>query len=295
MAAPTGTISEAQAQQYASNFILVSQQKKSRLEGCVRVNSGITGASKTVERAGSTSAQLRTTRNGDSPLIKTPFDRRWIDLADYEWGDIIDDQDKAKMIADPMSTVLAAGVGAMNRTKDDVIIAAMRGSARAGTGSSATTVALPSGQKVEVGTTGLTLAKLISTKEILTAAEAYNEDDPEDMLYIAVGSKQITNLLNDDQITSGDYNTVKALVAGAIDTFMGFKFIRTERLYSSASVRYCLAWCKSGVDLGIGADIKARVSERADKSYAPYAYASMSLGAVRNEDEKVVEIACSEA
>jgi hypothetical protein len=188
-----------------------------------------------------------------------------------------------------------AGIAALNRTKDDVIIAAMRGSARAGTGDTATTVALPSGQKVAVAATGLTLAKLISTKEILTSAEAYNEDDPEDQIYIAVGSKQITNLLGDDQITSGDYNNVKALVAGAIDTFMGFKFIRTERLYSADSVRYCLAWCKSGMDFGMGKDVKSRVTERADKSFAVYAYAAMSLGAVRNEDEKVVEIACSEA
>lgn len=290
-----GDITEAFAQQYADNFILVAQQKKSRLEACVRPNPGIVGASKTVERAGATTARKRTTRNDDSPLIKTPFDRRWIDLADYDWGDLIDDQDKIRLMTDPTSVVVQAGVSSLNRTKDDVIIAAMTGSARAGTGTTATTVALPSGQKVAVGTTGLTLAKLITTKEILTAAEAFNEDDPEDQLFIAVTARQLSNLLSDNQVTSADYNTVRALVAGTIDEFMGFKFVRTQRLSKVSTTRYCVAWCKSGVDLGIGKDIKSRVTERADKSFAVYAYAAMSLGAVRNEDEKVVEVACSEA
>jgi hypothetical protein len=75
---------------------------------------------------------------------------------------------------------------------------------------------------------------------------------------------------------------------------MGFKFVRSQRFVKASTTRYCYAWCKSGMDLGVGADIKSRVSERADKSFAVYAYAAMSLGAVRNEDEKVVEIACTE-
>ena len=294
MATPTGTITEAFVQQYADNFLLVSQQKKSRLESCCRPNMGIVGASKSVDRAGSTSSRKRTSRNEDSPLIKTPFDRRWLDLVDYDWGDLIDDQDKLKMLIDPTSAVIASGVAALNRDKDDVIIAAMRGSARAGTGDSATTVALPAGQKIAVGTDGLTLAKLITAKEVISAAEAYNEDDPGDQLHIAVTAKQISELLNDTKVTSGDFATVKALVAGTIDTFMGFKFHRTQRLIAASTTRYCLAWCQSGMDFGMGNDIERRLSERPDKSFTPYAYAKMSVGAVRNEDEKVVEIACKE-
>jgi hypothetical protein len=39
----------------------------------------------------------------------------------------------------------------------------------------------------------------------------------------------------------------------------------------------------------------ARVSERDDKSYATQAYACMSIGATRMEEEKVVEILCTES
>lgn len=289
-----GDITEAFAQQYADNFIMVSQQKKSRLEQCCRVDSDIVGASKTVERIGSSSARKRTTRHDDSPVMDTPFDRRWVDLADYDWGDLVDDQDKIRLLTDPTSSVVQVGVAALNRSKDDVIIAAVGGSARAGTGSTATTIALPSGQKIVHGSTGLTLAKLITAKELLLTAEAINEDDPEDQLFMAVTAQQLSNLLNTTEVKSSDYNTVKSLVQGQIDTFMGFKFVRTQRLIKVSTTRYCYAWCKSGMVLGIGKDIKSRVGERADKSFAVYCYGAMSLGAVRTEEEKVVEVQCTE-
>jgi len=284
-------ISEAFVKQYSDNFLLLAQQKKSRLEQAVRVDSGIVGASKTVDAVGSTTARKRTTRNSDSPVMKTAFARRWLDLADYDWGDLLDDQDKIRLLTDPTSAVVASGLAALNRSKDQVILDAMRGSSRS---ESDGLIALPAGQKVAVGGTGLTLAKLITTKELLTAAEGYNEDDPEDQLYISVAARQLSDLLGTTEVKSADYNTVKALVAGTVDTFMGFKFLRTQLNYLASNVRYCTAWCKSGVVLGIGKDIKTQVSLRADKSYATYPYACMSLGAVRTEEVKVVEIACSE-
>jgi hypothetical protein len=75
---------------------------------------------------------------------------------------------------------------------------------------------------------------------------------------------------------------------------MGFKWIPSERMTKVGNDRYCVAWAKSGVALGTGAEIMTRVTERADKSYAMQPYARMSIGAARVEDAKVVEIACQE-
>ena len=287
-------ITEAMVKQYADNFMLMSQQKKSRLEPYVRLKPGIVGQSATVDAVGSTTARKRTTRNDDSPVMKTPFYRRWIDLSDYDWGDLIDEQDLQRLTTDPTSSVIASGLAALNRSKDSALITAMGGSARtldAGT----TSVALPSAQKIAIGGAGLTLSKLITAKEILSAAEAYNEDDPEDQLVIAVAARQITDLLGDDKLTSAEYNTVRALVAGAVDTFMGFKFVRTQLLTKVTTTRSVYAWCKSGVVLGTGQDITRELTRRADKSFAAYPYAKMSIGATRTEEEKVVEIACLES
>ena len=98
------------------------------------------------------------------------------------------------------------------------------------------------------------------------------------------------------QITSADFNSVKALVQGDIDTFMGFKFIRTERLdTNSSSNRLVLAFAQSGIGLAVGSDIQTRITERADKNYATQVFLSMTIGATRIEDEKVVEIECTES
>ena len=102
-------------------------------------------------------------------------------------------------------------------------------------------------------------------------------------------------MLNIEKITSSDYASVKALVQGQLDTYMGFKFIRTERLGLDAnSDRSVLAFCRSAIGLAVGSDISTKISERADKNYATQVFLSMTIGATRVEDEKIVEIACNE-
>src|SRR3546814_2609506 len=88
------------------------------------------------------------------------------------WADLVDELDKIKMLADPTSPYVAIGVAALNRVKDDIILAAARGSARTNSSS----IALPAGQKIAVGSDGLTLVKLLQAKEILDAAEVDVED-----------------------------------------------------------------------------------------------------------------------
>ena len=282
-------VTEAFVQQFSANFYHLSQQMESRFQGAVRVEAGIVGESKKINRIGSTAAQKKTTRHGDTPLIETPHSTRWIDLDDYEWADLVDELDKKKMLTDPTSDYLKAGVAAMNRSKDDVIYSAARGSARTSSG----TTALPAGQKVAVGAAGLTKAKIIQTKKLFRANEADEENGEE--LYFAYGAEQMEDLMNDTTLTSADYLAVQMLQEGNVGKkWMGFKWVPSERMYKSGNDRYCVAWAKSGMALGVGAEVMTRVTERADKSYALQPYARMSIGAVRVEEAKVVEIACQE-
>lgn len=281
-------ITEAMRVQYAENFLHLAQQQVSRLEGAVRVESGIMGESKSVERVGKTNAQQRTTRHGDTPLIETPFSKRWIDLVDYEWADLIDDLDKVKTIADPTSDTLKAGVAALNRAKDQVVITAFNAAARttkAGTGSQA----LTSGQIIVHGGTGLTKAKIIQAKKIFRQNEADEENGEE--LYFAYNAVAMEDVLGDTTLTSADFMAVKMIQEGTMaKKWMGFTWIPSELLPLSGSTYSLFAWAKSGVALGIGQNIKTRLTERADKSYAAQPYAAMALGAVRVEEEKVVEV-----
>jgi hypothetical protein len=172
---------------------------------------------------------------------------------------------------------------------DDVIIAAISGTAYTGaTGS--TSVALPSAQKIAHGSAGLNLTKLLQTKEILDSADI----DDDETRYFIVTSDQITDLLNTTEVKDADYNTVRALAAGQVNAFLGFQFIRTERLAHNGTSRLCLAYVPSGVLLAIGQESVAQISERADKNYLTQVYYRMSIGATRMEEAKVVEVACNE-
>ena len=287
-------VNKAFAQKFRDSFIHLVQQKGSRLREYVRVNTDVQGKYDHFDRLGNTSAQRITSRHSDTPLIATPHSRRRVSMEDYNWADLVDKADKVRMLADPTSEYMKAGVWAMGRTMDDVIISAMLGNAvSVDENDSSSNVALPAAQKIAVsGTTDMNIDKLRSAKQILDAADV----DPDLPRCIVMKSNQFYDLLGDTQIQSSDYNTVKALVAGEIDTFMGFKFLRSERLTSDSSGNtQCIAWIHDGIGMSMGMDVKTEISERSDKNYSTQVYAQMCLGAVRIEDEKVVEIACTDS
>jgi hypothetical protein len=251
-------ITTAFVQQYSANLQHLSQQKGSRLRGLVRTEM-VRGKQASFDQIGSQSASVRTTRAADTLLNDTPHSRRMVTLADYEVADLIDDQDKLRMIVDPTSSYAQAQAFAIGRSMDDVIITAATGE-----------------------------AKYIMDN---------NDVDPSIPRVMVIGPKQLQDLLESTTITSSDYNTVKALVQGELNTFMGFNFITSTRLAhdSGTDVRTCFAYAVDGITLAVAKDLTVRIDERPDKGYAVQVYACMSIGATRMEEEKVVQISCDES
>ena len=68
-----------------------------------------------------------------------------------------------------------------------------------------------------------------------------------------------------------------------------------KRPSEAIAIALVFAVTEDAIQLGIGKDIAAKISERADKSYSTQVYYCMSLGAVRMEEKKVVQIPCHEA
>jgi hypothetical protein len=285
-------ITTAFVEQYKNNVIHLAQQKGSRLRNTVRFTS-VTGKNHYYDAIGAVAASVRSTRHADTPQVDTPHSRRRVSLVDYDWADLIDQEDKVKMLISPTSEYAMAGANAMGRAMDDVIIAAASAAAAGGV-AGATSIALPASQKIAVGASSagaLTLAKLLEAKEIIDSADV----DPSEARYLVCSAAQVTDLLNTTEVKSSDYNTVRALASGQIDTFLGFKFVRSQRLDLTSGVRKCLAYTESGLGLAVGADITTRISERDDKNYATQVFLSMVIGATRIEDAKVVEIPCLES
>jgi hypothetical protein len=291
-------ITTAFVQQYRANVEHLVQQKGSRLRPYVRVESQ-NAEFDFYDRIGSTAAVEVTGRHQDTPLVNVPHDRRRVSMRDFDWAELIDRQDKIRTLIDPTSPYAQNASYALGRKMDEIIIEAAFGTAYTGK-TGASTVSFPASQQIAVdyvesgsaANSGLTIGKLRYAKQILDQ----NEVDPDEPRIIVCTAKQINDLLRTTEITSSDYNTVKALVQGDVNSFMGFEFLRTELVATdSSSYRRVIAYSKSGLLCAMGMDINVDIGPRRDKRNSTQVYCSATFGATRMEEEKVVEIKCDES
>ena len=306
-------VSTAFVKQFGATVELKLQQGGSKVRGCV-TEEPMNSEEQFFEQVGSTSVNEVTTRHGDSPLNNTPHDRRRVTLRSFDWGDLIDKFDKVKMLIDPASPYVQNATKAMGRALDDVILGGgVAGESPIGTyGDGSTGAILGTAFAGKAGTTsvpfdtanqvvamnfggtnvGLTVPKLIEARRIYRAAEV---DLDMEELYIVISAIQEANLLNSTPVTSIDYAGVKALVNGNVDSFLGYTFKRTQRIPKTGTDWYVLSWVKSGIKLGVGADIQSQIDRRPDKKFSWYAYLLMMFGGVRMEEGKAVRIQCLNA
>lgn len=205
-------ITTAFVEQYRGNVEHLVQQKGSRLRDTVRLET-VTGKNGFFEQLGSTAAQKRTSRHSDTPRMDTPHARRRVSLVDYDWADLIDQEDRVRMLIDPTGPYAEAAAFALGRAMDDEIVAAADGTAFTGVdGSTSTAYSASNTVDVQVGGSssdvGLNVAKLRAAKEILDGSDV----DPEVERYCVVNAKQLKNLLAETEVTSSDFNSVKALI-----------------------------------------------------------------------------------
>ncbi len=292
------TIRTYYAQQYATNIALLSQQKTSRLSGAVRIEPVKGKAASPVEQLAATSAKKRTSRYDPIQPDNQLTDRPWVYPTDYDWDDLIDQADKLRLLVDPQSSYVMNGTAAMNRAKDDEIIAAFFSDRKTGENGSDSTPFLPA-NVVPVGTgasapTGLNVAKLRAGKKLLMAADIDLESEE---IYCAVTAAQHDNLLGEIQVISTDFNDKPVLVDGKVTRFLGINFIHTERLPVNGSTqRRNPLWVKSGMCLGVWNDIETDVTQRKDLRGHPWqVYLQGTFGGTRLEEKKVVEMPCVEA
>lgn len=303
--------------QFSANVFHLSQQKGSRLQAAVR-NESQRGKAAFWDRIGQVTAIKRTGRHQDTPQLDTPHSRRRVTLEDYIYSDLIDNPDKIRSLNDPTNDYVQAAVWALGRAKDDEIISSALGDAFAGQ-SGGTAVALPNSQKI-AGSDGVTAAGVnLNVRTLRRVKEKFMANDVDESIpmFLACTSSQIFSLLGETEVTSSDFNTIRALVRGEVDQFMGFTFIRTERLPRAAAAttftlathavgagagslpaatsRRCIAWAMDGLLLSTGQEVRARVSERDDKMFSTQVFAEQGVGSVRMEEEKVVEVIVNEA
>ena len=311
-------VSTAFVQQYSTNIMMLLQQQGSRLRGAVQNFSFQGKAASMAEQFGSVNPVRNQGRHSDTPLISTPQDKRWVYPNDYDWADLVDNQDRLRMLIDPTGPYTTAGVMAMGRAMDDEILAGILGSNNTGENGTSATGTLyaynSNSQSVAATTgaaaaTGLNIAKLRAAKRKLLEADL---DIDNDQLFAVISAKQHDDLLNEAQAVSLDYNNRPVLVDGKITSFMGFNFIHSERIpgaanynnlaglsssdtdgqYVAGSRWIVPVFAKSGVALGMWNDIQASVDRRADKRNSYQVYVTGTFGGARLEEKRCVLINC---
>lgn len=290
-------ITTAFVQQFKANVINLYQQQGSKLRNFVREEQ-VEGKLRYFERLGVTAAVKRTTRHGDTPLIDSPHSRRLVTMVDYEWADLVDQQDKIRLLISPESEYAKNAAWALGRAFDNEIIGAFDGTAFAGeTGGTSVTFTTANGAAgdEDFSAAALTLQNLVQVKKDLDLKDVQASER-----YLVISPAALFQLLKQSgtgipTVTSSDYFNVKALVEGAVDTVLGFKVIVTTLLPSpAANMRFCYAWHRNAMAIGLGKDITTRITERADKSYSVQVYVSATMSATRVQEEGVVRFKINE-
>jgi len=275
--------------QYQETIQILAQQMDNRFRAAVMVDTNWTGEKKFYDQYASDTMTEISSRYQDTPVQLPDHRRRMVTAKYYVSNTLEDPVDALQMLVDPKSTYMQAKQSAANRQMDDIVVTALNATALTGKDGT-TNQTLGAAQQIAAGGVGITKGKLIEAKKKLDAAEVEKEDR-----YYAHSAEQMEDLLDTTEVTSSDFNVVKALVQGELNTWLGFNFIHTERLnVDGASARLTFAWQKKGVQLAIQREPEGRVTERPDKNYAWQVYLRLAMGATRLEEVRVVEIACVE-
>lgn len=291
-----GTPSTAFVKQYSDTITMLAQQFDSKLSACVMVDNSFKGEKKFYDQYSSDSFTEIISAYADTPTDIPNHQRRAIVPRYFVSNTLEDPKDALQMLIDPKSAYMQAKQAAANRKKDDLIISALGGTALTGQ-EGTTSTAFDSNNQIAVtygsGTSnsGMTKAKVLRARKILADGDVEAEDR-----YAVASPAQFEDLLNLTEVESSDYNVVKALVQGEINTWVGFRWIESTRLTTDGSShRLCYFWQKKGMQMAIQKDVEGRIDPRPDKNYAMQVYMRLCFNATRLEEARVVEVACAES
>lgn len=281
------TIETWRIQAFSDNVHHLAQQKMAKFEPWVRKATNITGKVKYFDRLSGADMQLQTVRNGDTQWVNVEHSRRGAFKTNYVWARPVDEEDQLETIDNITSELAIAAAFAVNRRFDQTWANAISGSAAQGEDGS-TLVPLPAAQK-ETTASGNTLAKLVASIKKLNDADI--EVMPSEIVY-AHSPASLEDLLNiSSTFTSRDFNPAFALMTGQINTYLGMTWVMSTRLpiVSGTTVRGTYLAHRNAVGFAEWVKVKSSLDKRPDKNNLMQILVKTMHGAVRVEDQLVVE------
>lgn len=300
---------------FNSNVWHLAQQKSSRLAGLVRVEMQKAENQFWDFYGLSAAPTQRVNKYADIVPSETTRDRRMANFISYDKAEYVDHLDKLNMIHDPQAPISQAFQMAFGRLMDGIILDGALADAKQGK-AGATNVPLPTSQKL-VAFDGTTITGVgLNVPTLRAIKKKFEQNEVEGELVLVVTAEEIDSLLGITAVTSQDFNSVKALVSGAVDQFMGIRFVRTElvrRLAGNISYnavngtygagagtvtatksRRCVAFVKQGVLMVKAEDMTTMIDRLPQKGDVIQIYSKMSIGCTRLEEKCVLEVITSE-
>lgn len=229
--------------------------------------------------------------------------RRWLVYRDpLEVGDYIDSEDVFRQSGEPTSELIDNGTRAIGRGIDDTILGVEGGLITEG-GIFGTVVtgkrpgaqlALPTGNVIVHGGTGLTIAKLRRARRALGLSEV---DLDRVTPVMAITTNQDDDLLGIVETGTADLNQLEQpqLRDGKVTRLMGFEFVHTNGLPKNASgQRWCPVWVPEAIKLGVWQDVKTRLWNDSSADNTPYWKIDVFMDCARVEDAMVQVVECVE-
>ena len=286
--------------QFSTQIELLLQQKQSLLRGRLKEGFHTGKMASPINQVGYLSAKSPAGRFAPLQMQNADFYRRWVFPQDVEIPQLVDNFDLLKTsVGDPKSDLVTTASAAIGRAYDDAIIAAQNATSYLGQDAAGLTTETFNTTNFQIASTfgsssasGLTVAKIIETRRIL---RHYHNDLETDRATLVIGSQQESDLLNQVQVVSTEFNDRPVLVDGRITRFLNFDIVYSERLATASNVRTAFAFVMSGMYLGMWKDMTHRIDQRIDLSSLPFqVYSAASYGSTRLQPGKVIQILCSD-
>ncbi len=257
------------------------------LRGAARTRTGVVGDTVKFPKVGKGSASVRVPQTDVTP-INASFSQVSVSMTDYvaaEYSDIFNQQ---KVNFDERQELAQVVGNAIGRREDQIIIDALDA---ASAGSTVAKTVVTSGS---AAASNLNVGKIIAAKKALDAKNV----PPTDRHFV-IHANNLAGLLGDERAVSGDYQTLRALVSGEINTMMGFRFhVIGDRdedgLPLSTNDRTTFAFHRSALGVGVGIAPKTEINYIPEKtSFLVTAMLSMGAGAI--DTDGIVDVICDES
>jgi len=258
-------------------------QGMAKLVPAVRQRRGVEGSTVKFPKVGKGVATIRVPQTDVTPL-NVAFSSVTLTLADYNAAEYSDIFSQAKVNFDERQELVQVVAGAMGRRQDQMILDALTASSTSLTVSN------------DIGGTdsNMNITKLREAKRLMD-----KNNVPPDGRNIIIHANGLANLLSETSVTSSDFNSVKALVQGELNTYLGFTFhVLGDRSEGGLAIdgsldRSCFAFHKDAVGYGEGIAMRTEINYIAEKT-SWLVNEVFSAGAVAIDDEGIVKITCRE-